>query len=70
MTEGRVERTIKGPFLPGELHHMSRFSNEEVKEMRKRYEGGGVTQRQLALESGVSQRAICKIVTKQSYRNV
>jgi DNA-binding XRE family transcriptional regulator len=46
----------------GETHYMSTLSDKEVSAIKTLYEGGGITQKQLAQRFGVSQSTISNIV--------
>jgi len=48
----------------------SKISNEQVTELRQRYAAGGVTQRELAEEYGVTQGTISQIIRRASRRHV
>ena len=48
----------------------SKISNEQVTELQQRYAAGGVTQRELAEEYGVTQGTISQIVRRASRRHV
>lgn len=52
---------------PGEDHFAAKLTNTQVLEMRARYSAGGVTQRQLADEYGVSRGNVSKIVNRRTY---
>ncbi len=52
----------------GELHHASRLTDHEVREIRRRYALGGVRQTDLAKEFGVSQRTI-SLITRNEVRS-
>lgn len=48
--------------LRGERHGRARFTSEQVTEIRQRYAQGGITQKQLAAQYGVSRSAICHVL--------
>lgn len=48
----------------------ARFSEDAVREIRERYAAGGVTQRQLAREYGVSQNAIGQVLRRVTWAHV
>jgi hypothetical protein len=54
----------------GEKANGAKLTEDAVREIRRRYQGGGVHHRQLALEFGVSQVLISKIVRKESWAHV
>jgi DNA-binding XRE family transcriptional regulator len=47
----------------------SLFSPEQVERLRERYSEGGVSQTQLARETGASRRTIQRILTGERYRS-
>lgn len=49
-------------YTEGEKHHNAKLTNEQVEEVRERFEAGGTSQSRLAEEYGVSQALISKIV--------
>lgn len=60
---------VPKPTLRGELHHGAKMTNANAREIRTRYDRGGITQYQLADEFGVCQRSINKIVNRVSFLN-
>lgn len=54
----------------GENHGQARLTEAQVVELRRRYAAGGVTQRVLAEELGVTPRAIALIVRGQRWRHL
>ncbi len=64
ITPRRLARTAKG-----ERHGMAKLTAPEVEEIRRRYAAGGVGQKRLAAEFGVSQRLIGKIVNGELWRH-
>lgn len=55
-TKGRVANT--------------KLTAEIVAEIRRKYAGGGVTQRQLAVEYGVDQQVVWSVITRRTWRHV
>lgn len=55
---------------PGMRNGSAKLTDEEVREIRRRYDAGGVFQHQLAKEFGVSQRTICLIVRREGWTHV
>jgi hypothetical protein len=51
----------------GEVHHSAKLTWEQVAEIRKRYASGGITQRALAKEYGVTQCPIRRIVSREGW---
>lgn len=54
----------------GERHCCARFSEEQVREIRAAYAGGGLSQRRLGELYGVSHRAICNIVRRRTWAHI
>lgn len=53
----------------GEQIPQAKLSVDAVVEIRRRYEGGGVTQRQLAKDYGVSQAAVSLVVSGVNWKH-
>ncbi len=51
----------------GESHHMSKLTDEKVKQIRDLWDKGGVYQSQLAKQFGVSQQVISKVVNYKAW---
>lgn len=51
----------------GENHAAAKLTNEQVVEIRRRYAAGGISQRPLAAEYGVSQPVISKVIRGEKY---
>ena len=58
-----------GP-VQGERHGRAKIIEAQVVELRRRYAAGGVTQRVLAEELGITPRAVALIVRGQRWRHV
>lgn len=58
------------PALRGERHPRARLTTTTVRAIRSRYARGGVTQKQLAGEYGVSAGTISQIVTRRIWEHV
>lgn len=73
-------RTTKGDRHPwrrrpelirkGEQHHAAKLTDEQVREMRRRYADGGISQRLLGLEYGIQQGAVSAIVRGLKWSHV
>lgn len=50
--------------------HQRKLTEEQVREIRSRYAAGDATQLSLAIEYGISQSAVHKIVSRQTWRDV
>lgn len=69
LVNGRVRQRTKGP-KPARPREVRTLSIEEVREIRRRWEQGGISQRCLADEFRVNQTVVCRIVNRMSYREV
>lgn len=54
----------------GEDHHMAKFSQLEADQIKRLYETGLYTQKELAEKYGVCRRTILRMVNKQTYGEV
>lgn len=54
----------------GVRHHQAKLTDAQVIHIRERYDAGGVAQRTLALEFGVCQRTIAKVVRRIGWSHV
>jgi hypothetical protein len=54
----------------GELNRFSRLTEEQVREIRRRYAAGGILQRQLATIYGVTQTAISGVLRRRLWPHV
>lgn len=54
----------------GSRHGQAKLDEEDILFIRGKYSAGGITQRDLAAEFGVSQRTIAKIVNRLGWRHV
>ena len=52
--DNQRDSALKGRRHPGSQNHQSKLTEEQVTEMRERYAAGGVTQKELAIDYGVS----------------
>lgn len=58
----------KNAVLHGEKNGNHKLTVEKVAEIRMRYASGGITQAQLAIETGMSNQQISSIVNNKSWR--
>lgn len=61
------------PDLPrprGEGHGLAKLTEETVREIRRRYAEGGVSQQRLADECGVNQTKISDVILRKTWRHV
>jgi DNA-binding XRE family transcriptional regulator len=54
----------------GEKHGSSKLTETQVREIRNKYANGGIKQRQLALEYGVSQQSINYIIHRKTWSHI
>lgn len=54
--------------LSGENSTKAKLTWVQVAEIREAYSGGGVTQRQLAKQYGITQQTVCKVVTEETWK--
>jgi hypothetical protein len=59
-----------GLLLKGEKHGQSKLTETQVREIRMKYANGGITQRQLALEYGISQQIISFIISRRNWSHI
>lgn len=61
----RKTRNTKGSQFP-----QAKLTDDSVREMRKRYAAGGITQQRLADEYGVTNGIICEILSRKRWAHV
>jgi hypothetical protein len=59
-----------GTFPRGERHGQAKLTDYQVREMRSRYEAGGVSYRSLAEEYGVTKSNVSLIIRGESRKDV
>lgn len=69
-SDNSKDMAAKGRSTKGEKHGMAKLSNEQVLEIRRRYRVGGIFQRELAKEFGVTQTLIGMIVRRKVWSHV
>lgn len=60
--KGRASHNETKVYTRGDKHHNAKLTDEEVEEIRRIYQDGGINQGQLAILFGVSQALVSKIV--------
>jgi ribosome-binding protein aMBF1 (putative translation factor) len=60
----------RGNQQKGEKHGRSKLTETDVREIRTRYANGGISQQQLALEYGVSQKLINLIIHRENWKHI
>lgn len=66
MAKGRA----KGAKLPGERHPMAKLTDDKVREIRTKYAAGGICQRELAEQYGVSTSMIGLITIRKNWIHI
>jgi hypothetical protein len=56
--------------MPGERNHQSKLTEDQVREIRRRYSEGGITQKALAAEYGVTQTCVGGITRGKGWKHV
>lgn len=57
-------------FNKGEQHPEAKLTDENVKEIRKAYREGNITQKELGKRYGVTQASICRILNGHSWTHL
>lgn len=60
----------KGVFFKGSLHRNAKLTEDAVLDIRRRYAAGGIYQRELANEYGVTRFAIGEIVNRVNWTHI
>ncbi len=68
--ENIADMVCKGRQAKGEKNGQVKLTQEQVKEIRKRYAAGGVFQKELAREYGISNQQISKIVNRIWWKHI
>ncbi len=71
--KGRSRKGRKTPrdlVVVGERHPQSKVTADQVREIRRRYAAGGISQRLLGLEYGITQMTVTEIVRRKIWRHV
>lgn len=63
-----MDKQRKGRQVNGSRHGSARLTEDEVAQIRRRYTAGGVLQRELAAEFGVTQSAISLVISGTNWR--
>jgi DNA-binding transcriptional regulator YiaG len=69
-------RSAHGDHVPfahrarGERHSQSKLTAEDVREIRRRYEAGGISQTALAREYDVNQTIVSDLIRRETWRHV
>jgi hypothetical protein len=64
------DKVIKGRVLRGEALPNSKLSEDSVREIRRRYARGGILQRELAQEFGISANHVSVLVCRLSWKHI
>ena len=65
-----ADMTSKGREAKGERHGLSKLTESEVIEIRRRYAAGGISHRSLAIEFGVHNRTIGQVVNRATWKHL
>lgn len=70
--ENALDRAERGPSVgrKGEAHSQVRLTEQDVREIRRRYTAGGVTMRRLADEFGIHNTTVFGIVHRRIWSHV
>lgn len=68
--ENEADKIRHGTRNQGERQGLSKLTEQQVREIRERYTAGGVFQRGLAAEFGVTQSCIWAIVTRKTWIHI
>lgn len=66
----QADRVLHGTSNRGEQHPLAKLSAGDVEEIRRRYAAGGILQKELAGEYGVSREAISRVVRADDWKHV
>jgi hypothetical protein len=67
--ENDADRKLHGD-LAGEQNSSAKLTEGQVKEIRERYAAGGIFQRELAAEYGVSQTNVSRILRRDNWQHI
>lgn len=62
--ENEADKIRHGSLVRGDAHHCTKITDAEVREIRRRYEAGGVTQKQLGAEFGIHPSRVSMIMRR------
>ena len=68
--ENAHDRVVHGTVCNGIKNPNAKVNDEVVREIRSRYAKGGVKQRQLAAEFGITQSMVCHIVRRKAWFHI
>lgn len=64
------DRNAKGRQARGESHSRAKLTAEQIRDIRARYARGGISQRELAADYGLTKSGIAAIVSGRSWRHL
>ena len=67
--ENLADMKAKGRSLTGERNPHARLTTDQVREIRRRYRNGGITQAELAIEFGVVEGNVWNVLHGRSWAN-
>jgi DNA-binding transcriptional regulator YiaG len=62
VTRGRASKNLTRRYERGEKHPLAKLTDDQVREIRDRFDAGGTSQSRLAVEYSVSQSLVSKIM--------
>ncbi len=68
--ENEADKLIHGTRKRGEDHYAAHLTNEQVRDLRRRYELGEKTQAELAREFGITQSCASNILHRKTYAHI
>ena len=68
--DNMADMVAKGRQPKGESHCRAKLTEEDVRDIRRRYATGNYLQREIAKAFGVNQDTVCKIVNRKTWRHV
>lgn len=68
--DNAADKVAKGRQVKGEDSHLAKVTADMVRDIRTRYAAGGVTQKQLAVEHGLSLGHVMGIIKRRSWKHI
>jgi predicted DNA-binding protein (UPF0251 family) len=68
--ENIADTVFHGTKQEGARHYAAKFTEDEVRNIRKQFQNSGLPYRQFAEKLGIDQMTLWRIVNRKSYRNV
>jgi hypothetical protein len=64
------DAAIKGRMKRGDMHHLAKLTAEKVRDMRRKYEAGGITRAEIGRMFGVGRQTACCIIRRKTWAHV